>query len=54
MSGHVILDDLSGREPSFVLKGFTANGKLTTFLVAEMFKPEGHVSVFLYCGSYWS
>ncbi len=43
ISGHVVMDELPGREPSFVLKGFTNDGKLTEFLLAEMYKDEGDV-----------
>uniref|UniRef100_A0A915L6W3 Receptor ligand binding region domain-containing protein n=1 Tax=Romanomermis culicivorax TaxID=13658 RepID=A0A915L6W3_ROMCU len=41
MSGHVVIDNVAGREPSFVLKGFGKDGKLTSFLVADMYKHEG-------------
>ena len=38
MSGHVIIDDVAGREPTFVMKGFTKSGNLTELLKAEMYK----------------
>ena len=46
VSGHVVLDDVAGREPTFVMKGFTADGKLTEMLKAEMYKKEGDVRLF--------
>lgn len=42
MSGHVIIDDVAGREPTFVLKGFTKSGNLTEMLKAEMYKKSGN------------
>lgn len=38
----MIIDDVAGREPTFVLKGFTKSGNLTEMLKAEMYKKSGN------------
>lgn len=38
ISGHVIMDNIGGREPTFMLSGFTKTGDLTRYLKAEMYR----------------
>lgn len=38
VSGHVVMDNIGGREPTFVLSGFTKSGNLTRYLKAEMYR----------------
>lgn len=38
VSGHVIMDSIGGREPTFILSGFTKAGDLTHYLKAEMYR----------------
>ncbi len=52
VSGNVVMDGLPGREPTFVVKGFTSDGRLNAFLMAEIYKKEGEVCCCLcYCTS---
>lgn len=42
-SGHVVIDDVAGREPSFVIRAFTKEMKLIPVAVAHMYKADGQV-----------
>lgn len=37
VSGYVVMDNIGGREPTFVLSGFSKSGNLTRFLKVEMY-----------------
>lgn len=43
MSGHVVIDDLAGREPNFLIRGFDRNMKMVSLAEALMYKPDGKV-----------
>lgn len=45
-SGHVVIDDVAGREPNFVVRAFDKNMKLIIVAEAQMYKPDGQVSRF--------
>lgn len=43
VSGHVVIDDMAGREPNFLIRGFDKNMKMISLAEALMYKPDGKV-----------